>query len=220
MIRRFIEKKKVRLTQEGLCEADACGLPARKMTDILHELRLGEAEPECDAANAALKVVAIHRLKACDEIPVCGKFLRTSLPRSNRMLHPLLFIAQCDEVGECTAQLLIERIMGKRRLLFDIADGIGAIHHHLTTVVFFASEQDAHQRRLTRAVRTDKPHLVPAHDLEVHVGKQCTYAIRLFESDHLQTSHITLLHPHARHPGGSRARRSRSPAARPPHQRA
>ena len=96
--------------------------------------------------------------------------------------------------------------MGERCLLLDIADGIGAIHHDLPAIALLAPEQEAHERRLARAVRADQPHLIPAHDLKVHIGKKRTYAIRLFESYDLQTSHITLLHPHAQPRGGSRAR--------------
>ena len=184
------------------------------MTDILLEFLLGEAESKRHAADAVLEVIAVHRLEPCHEIPIRGKFLRAGIPCCNRVLHPLLFRTERDEVGERAAQLLIERIVGERCLLLNIADRVGTIHHNLSAVVLLASEQNPHQRRLARAVCTDESYLIPAHDLKVHIGKKRTYAIRLFESYDLQTSHITLLHPHARHRGDSHGRRSQSPVYR------
>ena len=107
MIRRLIQKEKIRLAQESLCKTDACRLSAREMTDILCEIFLGESKPKRHAADAALEVVAVHRLEPCHEVPVGGEFLRAGTPRSNLLLHPLLLRTQCDEIGKCTAQFLV-----------------------------------------------------------------------------------------------------------------
>ena len=176
------------------------------MTDILREICLGESKPKRHAADAALEVVAVHRLEPCHEVPVGGQLLRAGTPRSDLLLHPFLLRTQREKIGECAAQLLIEGIMCKRCLLFDVADRIGAIHHDLPAVVLLTSEENPHQRCLARTVCADEPHLVSAHDFKVHIGKERAYAIRLFEANDLQTSHITLLHFHARHWGDSRVR--------------
>ena len=122
------------------------------------------------------------------------------------MLHALLLRTERNEVGERAAQLIVERIVCERRLLLNIADRVRAIHHDLPAVMLLASEQDAHERRLARAVCADQPHLVPALHLEIHMRKERTYAVRLFETNDLQTPHITLLHPRAQPRGDSRAR--------------
>ena len=113
MVRRLIQKEKVRLTQESLRKTDARRLPAREMADILLEFLLGEAESKRHAADAAFKVIAVHRLEPRHEIPIRGKFLRAGIPCRNRVLHPLLFRAEHDEVGERASQLLVERIVGE-----------------------------------------------------------------------------------------------------------
>ena len=59
--------------------------------------------------------------------------------------------------------------MGEGGLLLDIADCIGMIYHNLTAVALLTAEENSHQRRLARAVCTDEPYLVPAHNLKVHM---------------------------------------------------
>ena len=179
MICRLIQKEKIRLAQESLCKTDARCLSAREMTDILGEIRLGESKTKRHAADAALEVVAVHRLEPCHEVPVGGEFLRAGTPRSNLLLHPLLLRTQCDEIGKCTAQFLVQCIVGKICLLLNITDRIGTIHHNLTAVVLLMSEKNPHECRLACAVCTDESYLVPALHFKVYIRKQRTYAVRL-----------------------------------------
>ena len=176
------------------------------MSNILHEIRFGESKSECNTADAAFKIIPIHRLKPRHQISVSSHLGSIGPPRCYMLLHSPLFVSECNDIGKSTAQLIIERIAGKICLLLYITDSIGEIHHYSSAIRLLPSEQDSHECCLSTPIRTDKPNLIAMHHFEVHVGKKCTYAIGLFKSYHLQTAHITLLHPCPRHPADSRGR--------------
>ena len=171
MVRRLVEKEEIRLAHERLRETDARLLSAGEMLDVLREIRLGKAEAERDAAQAALVVVAAEALEAVERAAVRRERLLV-LRALQLLLERRLFRAERDDIVKGRAELLVERAAVERRRLLDVADRVVRLPADLARVVLLLPHEAAHERRLARAVRADEADLVTARDLEAHIAKE------------------------------------------------
>ena len=189
MVRRLVEKKEIRFTQQCLCQADARALPAGKMRHVLLKILVCEAEAKSYPADTAFIVIAAQLFKAFDNLAVGSQLFRIMLLRDG-FLHVPLFFSQRDDIRKRPLEFFIECSVSKDRLLLNVAYGIRTIELNSSAIVFLLPHETAHERSFPRTIRSYEANLVPARNLKLHIVEQLLYAKGLCQPYHPQHSHI------------------------------
>ena len=183
MIRRLIEEQEIRLPQKCLGQAYPCLLPAGKMRHAALEILIRKAQPERDAPDPALIIIALQMLKALYE-PAVRRHRLLVRPVRDFLFHRPLALAEINDILESLAELIIQRAGSQLRLLLHIADRRRTVELHAAGIIFLLPQQTAHERRLARAIGADKAHPFPPGYGKLHIVEKLHDAKSLCESIH------------------------------------
>ena len=124
MVRRLVEKQKIRLAQKSLRETDARFLPAGQVRDPARQVRVRKAEAESHSTNAAFDVIAFHLLETLHDAPILGKPFLVRAAVSDGLFHRLFLLAETQDVRKRAEEFLMQRPRSEGSLLLYIADGL------------------------------------------------------------------------------------------------